>query len=219
MAIMQAPVIAGSAAPQVEIKVPEAFAGYGKSQVIQIPRSHDEMAALIAQRDELTNQVEDLKDQRQQVIEQLRTASSEARPGLQLQLTGMNEQIVHMELQINQIEREIASASPDLIAMAREEPPPPDEHLGTFGEGVGVGAFGGIVLATIAVFITRLIRRRFGRGDTRRTRMIAAEDSDRLKRLENGIDAMAIEIERISEGQRFVTKLMAESRDLESTSR
>jgi hypothetical protein len=38
-------------------------------------------------------------------------------------------------------------------------------------------------------------------------------DSPRLARLEQGMDAIAIEIERISEGQRFVTKLMSESRD------
>ncbi len=34
--------------------------------------------------------------------------------------------------------------------------------------------------------------------------------SPRLDRLENAVDAIAIEIERISEGQRFVTKVMTE---------
>ena len=33
---------------------------------------------------------------------------------------------------------------------------------------------------------------------------------DRLSRIEQGIDAMAVEVERISEGQRFTTKLLAE---------
>ena len=189
----------------------------GKTQVIQIPRNHNEMAALIAQRDALTDQVEDLKDQRNDVIEQLRTAPSEARPGLQLQLTQMSTQIVDLQRQLSQIGRDISGASPDLIAMTRDEEP--SEHLGTFGEGVGVGALGGIVLATVAMLLTRAIRRRFGRGDTARARTLAAGDSERLKRLENGIDAMAVEIERISEGQRFVTKLMAESRGFESTPR
>jgi hypothetical protein len=35
-------------------------------------------------------------------------------------------------------------------------------------------------------------------------------DSDRLARIETAVEAMAIELERISEGQRFVTRLMAE---------
>lgn len=38
----------------------------------------------------------------------------------------------------------------------------------------------------------------------------AAADNDRLQRLEQAVDAIAIEIERISEAQRFQTKLLAE---------
>ncbi|MGH7670357.1 MAG: hypothetical protein ACRENQ_12785 [Gemmatimonadaceae bacterium] len=34
--------------------------------------------------------------------------------------------------------------------------------------------------------------------------------SDRLGRMEQAIDAIAIEVERVSESQRFVTKLLAE---------
>ena len=36
------------------------------------------------------------------------------------------------------------------------------------------------------------------------------EIADRLAKLDNAVDAMAVEVERISEGQRFVTKLLAE---------
>jgi hypothetical protein len=35
-------------------------------------------------------------------------------------------------------------------------------------------------------------------------------DAARLARIETAIEAMAVEVERISEGQRFVTKLLAE---------
>jgi len=34
--------------------------------------------------------------------------------------------------------------------------------------------------------------------------------AERLARIEHAVEAIAIEVERISEGQRFVTKLMAE---------
>ena len=33
---------------------------------------------------------------------------------------------------------------------------------------------------------------------------------DRLARMENAIDAMSVEVERISEGQRFTTKLLSD---------
>lgn len=39
------------------------------------------------------------------------------------------------------------------------------------------------------------------------------EVAARLERMEQSIDAIAVEIERISEGQRFTTKLLAEVRD------
>jgi hypothetical protein len=36
------------------------------------------------------------------------------------------------------------------------------------------------------------------------------EGDERLERIEHAIDAMAVEVERISEGQRFVTKLLSD---------
>jgi hypothetical protein len=41
----------------------------------------------------------------------------------------------------------------------------------------------------------------------------ARPDADRLARLEAAVDAIAVEIERIGEGQRFLARLDAESRD------
>ena len=37
-----------------------------------------------------------------------------------------------------------------------------------------------------------------------------AIEQDRLERIEQAVDAIALEVERISESQRFVTKLLAE---------
>ncbi len=41
---------------------------------------------------------------------------------------------------------------------------------------------------------------------------VPGEVTDRLARMEQAIDTMAVEIERISEGQRFVTKVLADGR-------
>jgi hypothetical protein len=43
---------------------------------------------------------------------------------------------------------------------------------------------------------------------------IPADVSARLERIEQAVDAIAIEVERVSEAQRFQTKLMAEARAL-----
>ncbi len=39
---------------------------------------------------------------------------------------------------------------------------------------------------------------------------IAGDSSQRLERIEQAMDAIAIEVERVSEGQRFVTRLLSE---------
>lgn len=46
-------------------------------------------------------------------------------------------------------------------------------------------------------------------------RSVPLED-DRLKRLEQAVDAIALEVERISEAQRFTTKLLSERHAQES---
>lgn len=43
---------------------------------------------------------------------------------------------------------------------------------------------------------------------------ISADVHDRLERIEQAVDTVAIEVERISESQRYLTKLMAEARAL-----
>jgi hypothetical protein len=58
-----------------------------------------------------------------------------------------------------------------------------------------------------------LVRRWRGRKNPKsRKNELPSDSAQRLERLEQGMDAIAIEIERVSEGQRFVTKLLAESR-------
>jgi hypothetical protein len=64
-----------------------------------------------------------------------------------------------------------------------------------------------IVVLAIGVPLVRAMGRRWEndrlpRGD--------AESTQRLARIEQAIDAMALEVERISEGQRFVTRLLSD---------
>jgi hypothetical protein len=61
--------------------------------------------------------------------------------------------------------------------------------------------------------IARAIARRMDRRSSAGT----GTDSDtraRLERIEQAVDAIAVEVERISEGQRFATKVMSEMRAL-----
>lgn len=63
------------------------------------------------------------------------------------------------------------------------------------------------VLSPLALSISRMFWRR---GSMPRQALQPAENAERLARMEQAIDSIAIEVERVSEGQRFVTRLMSE---------
>ena len=60
----------------------------------------------------------------------------------------------------------------------------------------------------IGVPVARAYARRLDREP--REPSVPAELQSRLERMEQALDSIAIEVERISEGQRFTTKLLAE---------
>lgn len=204
-------------APQVKTPTITIVSPYdGSKQVLQIPTSHDEMMALLSRRRQLSDQLESVTDRRHDLIEQLRVAPDGAQAGLQAQLNVLDGRVVQLENDLATTGREIAAASPELLSMAQEPSPPPDDN-GSFEDGVGAGIAGS--LGAVAVLF--LFARRWWRKSARRRSqpLMLNADSERLQRLETGMEAMAIEIERISEGQRFVTKLLSESRQPESAPR
>jgi hypothetical protein len=59
----------------------------------------------------------------------------------------------------------------------------------------------------------------FGKSRGQRDAMTVARDPElvaRISRVEQIVEATAIEIERISEGQRFTTRLLSEKKELQS---
>jgi len=84
--------------------------------------------------------------------------------------------------------------------------PPVIVHAG--GEEVAIIA---IIMGTLSGVFYPLIRawarQLEGRGAAS---LPLAQIEDRLDRIERGVEAIALEVERVSEGQRFVTKLLAE---------
>ena len=91
--------------------------------------------------------------------------------------------------------------------------------------GLGVAAAGGELLHAAVhaglllpnvYFVRRLAATRYGdsvwNGGRSGISAQSGEFSDRLTRLEQSLDAAAIEIERVGEGQRFMTRIFAENR-------
>ncbi len=69
------------------------------------------------------------------------------------------------------------------------------------------------VLGTLAVFGTPALMFKWWlnhKAIENRTASLPPASEERLARMEQAIDSIAIEIERISEGQRFTTRLLSE---------
>ena len=75
---------------------------------------------------------------------------------------------------------------------------------------VPLGAFATAVILAIGIPLARAFSRKLD-ADSNNPR-IPPEVSVRLERMEQMIEAVAIEVERISEGQRFTTKLLSEGK-------
>jgi len=75
---------------------------------------------------------------------------------------------------------------------------------------VPLGAFVTAIVLAVGVPLARAYSRRMDAQS--RNPQIPSEVSARLERMEQAIDSVALEVERISEGQRFTTKLLSEGK-------
>ncbi|HEX5439096.1 MAG TPA: hypothetical protein VFW98_18225 [Gemmatimonadaceae bacterium] len=73
---------------------------------------------------------------------------------------------------------------------------------------VPLGFFAMVATCCVGVPLARAYARRMDRSAGQPK--VPPEVTDRLERMEQAIDSIAIEVERISEGQRFTTKLLSE---------
>jgi len=159
-----------------------------------------------AQRRELTNQLDDLEGTRREItgqLQELPTASPERKP-LEDRLTDVDGRIkaVDQMLSGNAAQLSQAAAIPGAVVQ-----PPPIVHTGPPDEVfVLAGMFIVVVMLPLSIAFARRIWRRGAAVVTQFPRELA----DRLLRLEQAVEATSLEVERIGEGQRFLTKLFTE---------
>lgn len=126
-----------------------------------------------------------------------------------------------------QMARDQAQMARDQARMAREmgtpvvavPPFPPFPDFPSHGpsprqEKMLFSGFVIMVLAAVVIFypLMRAFARRL-EGAGQRHDALDSSSAERLQRIEQAVDAMAIEIERISEGQRFTTRLLSARAD------
>ncbi len=172
---------------------------------VGIPQSLADLATLRAQRSEIGTQLSSAQGRRDDIVEQLATASTVERPGLEARLKFLDDRILTLEGDLQRV-GQLMSQAPGSLLTSESEAPVGGGPLSS-GDITGIAVvFTIFVLAPLAFTIARLLWRRA----TVTPPKLDTAMADRMQRLEEGIDTIAIEVERISEGQRFVTRLLSE---------
>lgn len=178
----------------------------GRPDVLMIPQTRAEVRALLTRRESLSDQLSSVADRRHELAMELdATPEGAARAGMEARLALLDNRILQLETDLAKTGRELSAASPVMVATTEDamSRPPGDN----FEEGLAVGGVSALLACATLYFFAR---RRWKRA-LRSVPATTSSDSGRLERLEQGMEAIAIEIERVSEGQRFVTRLLSES--------
>ena len=176
----------------------------GKPYTLSIPTTRGDVRELRARREQLSDQLTSVSSRRSGLADELRaTTDAVSKSGLQDRLRLLDQRILQLETDLATTGQQL-SAAPAQLTSGIEVPSTGSDD---FEDGLMVGGFGVLVLLPIALFFFRRRWRRVSPAISGRS----ATEYVRMERLEQGMDAIAIEIERISEGQRFVTKLLSES--------
>ncbi|HZF68342.1 MAG TPA: hypothetical protein VEZ47_09915 [Gemmatirosa sp.] len=182
--------------------------GDGQAVVGTVPRTAAELSALRARRSELSKQLTSAQDRREELQEQLRQSLAGAdRSGLEQRLQVLDQRIISLEQDMASTGRLVAAA-PTLAGSEHPSGRPWRGNQMRLDLTAISIVFTLFVLMPVAVSIARAIWRR-STGAAPRAQA-PAFDETRFQRLEQAVDAIAVEVERIGEGQRFVTQLLAD---------
>ena len=158
-----------------------------------------------AQRSELRDQLGDLEDTRRELSAQLQALpAGPERTALETRLTDVSARISAVDQMLASNAASLAQAA--AIPGAVVEPPP------YVREGPPQEAY---IVGTIFMFVFLLPlsiawARRIWRKSATVITSFPREITDRLSRMEQAVEATAVEVERIGEGQRFLTRLFTE---------
>lgn len=168
--------------------------------------SKQDVAMLQARRSELSRQLESAAGRRRQLSEQIRRADGADRTGLEARLAVLDTRMARLESDIDETGAQLASPAAARVASTAAPQDFGPRFSNIQPEAIFV-PFILFVLCPIAVSISRLI---WKRGSRQHAPALTTDSSQRLERIEQAMDAIAVEVERVSEGQRFVTRLLSE---------
>lgn len=154
---------------------------------------------------ELHSQLSDLRSERRQVREQLSVAKNPVdRQGLEARLQQLDARIADVEKQVASADAVVAQRAAIPGVVVQEIPRGPDIPP----EAVMLGISGMAMVVLLPMSIAWGVR--FIKRGAAAVAAFPSDLADRLTSIERSVEAVAIEVERLGEGQRFVTQLLAD---------
>ena len=159
-----------------------------------------------AQRRELNNQLNELESTRREITSQLEdlSAGSLDRKPLETRMTDIDSRIKTVDQMLASNASDISKAAG--IPGAVVEPP----RIINEGPPQDAYVLGGIFMLVVLLPISVAFSRRIWRRSAAAVVAFPREIGERLLRMEQALEATAVEVERIGEGQRFLTRLFTE---------
>lgn len=198
----------GSNAGQVPAQpTAPAIAGTDAPAAVTSALTVQDIVALRARRSELSSQLTSVAGRRRSLASELNsTADPAAKAGLEARISVLDKRMLQLETDIAETGRLLSSDAAQRIATTEQA----NNFMGMDPDAVPalIGGFMFLVMMPIAVGIGRMYWKRGSRAAA--LPPAVTQSAERLERLEQSVDAIAVEIERISEGQRFVTRLLSE---------
>jgi hypothetical protein len=171
-----------------------------------LPLTAQEVAAIRARRAELSNQLISASNRRDEIAEQLLESGGVAREGLEQRLRLLDQRILQLEADIAETGEQLTNAPAGLAtAEARQE-----ATIFGFDQEPATAMIIIFILAVLLPLSVAYARRILRRPAPAAHSPALDEIAQRMERMENAVEAVAVEVERISEGQRFVSRLLGE---------
>lgn len=172
------------------------------------PNAHAMLMAVQARRDELREQVQQLEGKREELNQQIREDRHQG-----MDITGLEARVKQIDARISAVDQQVAMADAEVAKQAavpgavveQSEPMvmqngPPD----------AVWVLSAIFIITVLMPISIALARRLWKRGGPSAPALPSDVGDRLRAIESAVESVAVEVERIGEGQRFMSRVLTD---------
>ena len=165
-------------------------------------------------RDAFKREIAELEERREEISGQLQNpmVNGANRRGLEQRIEQLDARIASLEAQSAEVEQAIARASGTASTLLPSKAPPPIRQ--SQGGDDPFMVMGGLFMLCVALPLSIAYARRIWKRTGDAVAAFPADIAARLARIEQNVDTVALEVERIGESQRFITRAFSEERGL-----